>query len=234
MLCCAVRYALLLTLPYCTAALPVLLTGGPFLNGAAAWGYKPPLFCLLTIPLATDLFRAYQRGELSELPQQTAQFHAFFCGGLSLSMLSTAALARVMLGLLFVMGGGNNFYDWSATLVMIRNRLDLALPIKLPFFLPPIMLATASIWQILAALVFISGYGGPEVTRNAAILLVAFLLPVTFIVHDFWAATKYSNGLRPNRAQWTEAGCAHGGQPPPSPVPTFGTDQDSEFIHFFK
>ncbi len=116
------RYGLLLTLPYCTAALPVVLTDEPFLQGAAAWGYKPPLFCLLTIPLATDLFRAYQRGELSELPQQTAQFHALFCGAMSVSMLSTAALARVMLGLLFVMGGGNNFYDWTATLAMIRNR----------------------------------------------------------------------------------------------------------------
>ncbi len=84
------RYGLLLTLPYCTAALPVVLTDEPFLQGASAWGYKPPLFCLLTIPLV--------------------------------SMLSTAALARVMLGLLFVMGGGNNFYDWTATLAMIRNR----------------------------------------------------------------------------------------------------------------
>lgn len=118
--------------------------------------------------------------------------------------------------------------------MMCCYRLELALPIKLPYFLPPVLLATASIWQICAALVFISGYGGPEVTRKAATLLVVFLLPVTFIVHDFWAATKYSNGLRPNRAQWSAAGCAYGGQAPPTPVPTFGSDQDSEFIHFFK
>ena len=116
------RYGVLLTLPYCTTALPVLLADWWYIQGPVAWGYKTPLFCLLTIPLATDLFRAYQRGELSELPQQTAQFHALFCGAMSLSMLSTAALARVMLGLLFVMGGGNNFYDWTATLAMIRNR----------------------------------------------------------------------------------------------------------------
>ena len=233
---CRRLYALLLVLPYGTAALPVLLASqSPHLSAAAAaWGVKPPLFVLLTIPLATDLFRQYQRGELSELPQQTAQFHSVFCGGLALATLSTGALARTMLGLLFIMGGGNNFYDWTNTLAMITNRLDLALPIQLPRFLLPILLASASIWQMLAAMVFISGYGGPEVTRQAAILLVLFLLPVTFIVHDFWSAMKYSNGQRPQRAQWTEAGCAQGGKAPPAPVSTFGTEQDSEFIHFFK
>ena len=219
------RYTALLLLPYASSALPLLLASHvPALHGDA-WGYRPPLFCLLTMPLATDLYRAYQRGELSELPQQTAQFHALFCGGLALSMLTTSALARVMLGLLFVMGGGNNFYDWTATLAMVTNRLDLALPFRLPRFAPPVLLATASVWQIAAAIVFISGYGGPELTRQAATLLTIFLLPVTFIVHDFWAATKYASGSRPVRAQWVEAGCAEGGARPTTPVPTFGAEQ---------
>ena len=60
---------------------------------------------------------------------------------------------------------------------------------------------------------------------QAATLLTIFLLPVTFIVHDFWAATKYASGSRPVRAQWVEAGCAEGGARPAAPVPTFGAEQ---------
>ena len=44
--------------------------------------------------------------------------------------------------------------------------------------------------QIIGAIVFISGYGGPDVTRLAAQSLLLFLAPITFIVHDFWVTPK--------------------------------------------
>ena len=52
-----------------------------------------------------------------------------------------------MLGLLFVMGGGNNFYTWGYTVPLVRDRLALALPCALPEAVAPILLAAASTWQ---------------------------------------------------------------------------------------
>ena len=57
-------------------------------------------------------------------------------------------IVRRMLGLLFVMGGGNNFYTWRYTLALVRDRLALALPFALPEVVAPLLLAGASTWQV--------------------------------------------------------------------------------------
>jgi hypothetical protein len=53
-----------------------------------------------------------------------------------------------MLGLLFIMGGGNNFYTWAVTLPLVRDRLALALPFELHRSFPPLLLFGASCWQV--------------------------------------------------------------------------------------
>ena len=88
---CCNMYTTLLGLPYVLTAFSACGMWG----AQGAWGCRPPLYALLTLPLCTDLYRAYQRGCLAELPQQTAQFHAVFSGCLALSMLQTTTLARV-------------------------------------------------------------------------------------------------------------------------------------------
>lgn len=84
---CRQLFICLLVLPYALAVVPVACVD-------EIWGWRPPLFTLLTIPVSNDVYRAYQTGKLAELPQQTAQLHAVFCGAMALSMLSTATLAR--------------------------------------------------------------------------------------------------------------------------------------------
>lgn len=227
---CRNFYIALLTLPYLLTAIPTLSSAGV----ALAWGWRPSLYALLTVPMSTDLYRSYQQGWLAELPQQTAQFHALFCGCIAMSMLSLATLARLMLGLLFILGGGNNFYTWDYTLPLVRDRMKLAVPCHVPDFIPPLALACASLWQISAAAVFISGYGGAGVIRLAAVSLLLFLTPITFIVHDFWSISKYAGNITTRREQWEAAGCTHGGRSPEPSPPTFECQQDSEFVHFWK
>lgn len=214
---CRALYSALLLLPYAAVAVGSQLDS----NLAAAWGWKPAGYVLLTLPIASDLHRSYAAGHLAELPQQTAQFHGVFCGALAVSFLPVQALARTLLGLLFVMGGGNNFYAWDATLNMVINRLCLALPFEVPRPLAAASLIAASVVQIIAAMIFISGYGGEAWRVAAAQAMLLFLVPVTFVVHDFWCTAKY---VKPKAAEESAASVTarpeHSEPPPETPNPS--------------
>ena len=71
----------------------------------------------------------------------------------------------------------------------IRNLLG--------FYLPPhltqLVLGAAVALQGVASLTFILGY----FVQASAIVLILFLLPVTFMVHDFWTVPDAPRPLEP-------------------------------------
>lgn len=97
-------------------------------------------------------------------------------GGARTSWRAAIATGRVLLSLIFVFGGINKILEWDAmTGVIAGEGLQPA-------------------WLFLAGAIALELGGGLSVltglyTRIGALLLIAFLVPVTLIMHDFWTYT---------------------------------------------
>merc|ERR1711924_148551 len=85
------------------------------------------------------------------------------------------------------------------------------------------LLAFAVVGQLLCAVLFILGYH----TRICAQILLAWLVPVTFIMHDLWTieGDDYGSG---------GGGSHHFTKVLSRSIPNFPTEFDNEFVHFFQ
>lgn len=92
---------------------------------------------------------------------------------LAISWPSLVAVGRVLLSSIFVISGFNKILQFSGTVEMIRAE-------GLPW--PTAFLVAAIVLEIVGGISLLTG----TFARLGAILLLAFLLPVTFIMHDFW------------------------------------------------
>jgi hypothetical protein len=200
--------------------------GGPlaaalhFLRGAA-------VIVIVTAPWAVALCGRMARLELATLPQSTAQFDLLFGACIVSALLPARDMARLWLGILFYLGGVNNVLMWHHTAQLVRYKLGAATGLgpAFPAVLASALAAVASGTQMAASAVFILGV--PGYTRPAALVLLAFLVPVTPVVHDMWnAGHEAAAEVRDPRATSARAYRAAMGAPvEPStaaPVPASG------------
>lgn len=85
----------------------------------------------------------------------------------------TAPLGRVLLSAIFLMSGVNKLFHWSQTAEQMTQEGMVAVPL---------FLVAAIIFELGGGLSVLLGLKA----RLGALALVAFLVPVTLIFHDFW------------------------------------------------
>ena len=84
-----------------------------------------------------------------------------------------APIGRLLLSLIFLMSGLNKIIDWSGTQEYMAAR---------GMFLVPLFLLAAILFEIVGGLSVLAGFKA----RVGALLLIAFLVPVTLVFHGFW------------------------------------------------
>lgn len=201
--------------------------------GGSDFGSMKVLAVLLCGPWANYLLRSCQTGKLLELPQRTAQ-HNLLLGTILIASLvpEPMFLGRLCLGALFYLGGVNNILLIRYITPLVQQKLHnlfaspdahSKLPTLLATTIPTMSLIGAIVLQIGGGLGFIFGYH----PRECAMALLLFLVPITFIVHDFWSL----EGSEPGTG-------GKGGRHFPDVVsrrlPNFPSEFDGEFVHFFK
>jgi putative oxidoreductase len=85
----------------------------------------------------------------------------------------TLLAARIGIALIFLLSGVGKMAGWSGAVAHAASR-----------GVPAILLAGATALEILGAISLIAGWK----TRWGAAALLVFLVPVTLVFHDFWAA----------------------------------------------
>jgi putative oxidoreductase len=84
----------------------------------------------------------------------------------------TLLVARLGLGAIFLISGVGKLAAWSATAAFAGSK-----------GVPTVLLAAATVLELLGAISVLTGWKA----RWGAAALVAFLVPVTLVFHDFWA-----------------------------------------------
>jgi putative oxidoreductase len=84
----------------------------------------------------------------------------------------TLLVARLGVGAIFLISGVGKLASWSATAAYAGSK-----------GVPTILLAAATVLELLGAISVLTGWKA----RWGAAALVAFLVPVTLVFHDFWA-----------------------------------------------
>ena len=101
---------------------------------------------------------------------------------MSPSMMKTAlVVGRILLAVLFLVSAAGKLTAWGATAAYASQA-----------GVSPVLLAGATVLEVVGGLSLLTGY---KVSWGALILL-AFLVPVTLVMHAFWAAPKEMQQLQ--------------------------------------
>eukprot|EP00941_MAST-03F_sp_MAST-3F-sp1_P006211 g6211.t1 len=201
---------------------------------------------MCSVPWALYLLRCFKRGLqepswLAIQPQRTAQFELLWGTCVIVSLAPPLFVGRFLLACLFYLGGVQNVLMWSHTEHMVAEKLRNVIPAT-SVILIRISFGAATALQILASICFIIGVRA----RFMAKVLLLFLVPVTFLVHDFWTIEDdkaLSFVKEENQAVDVEddASCKGkvncndlGKRVATRSMPTFLKEFDNEFVHFFK
>ena len=93
---------------------------------------------------------------------------------MSKTLGNAATLAgRVLFSLIFLLSGIGKIFDWENTSKFMESE---GMPMV------SVALVGAIVFEIVGALSIMSGFK----SRWGAMLLIIFLIPATFIFHDFW------------------------------------------------
>jgi len=84
----------------------------------------------------------------------------------------TFLVARLGVGAIFLISGVGKLAAWSATAAFAGSK-----------GVPTVLLAAATVLELLGAISVLTGWKA----RWGAAALVAFLVPVTLVFHNFWA-----------------------------------------------
>lgn len=192
---------------------------------------------LFSLPIAVDLVRDFKdfinkkrdaKLCMRLLPQKVAQFGLWFGLLLIGGVLDSKSLARCLLGLLFCLGGANNFYTFPLQARLVHNRVNLltgVVDVQVPEAVTICMLAAASFIQITASMGFIANFN-PVL---CAWLMMLFLIGITPIVHNFWSYDPDPVTVTAENERLKNDGSLAAGY-----VPTFPTAFDQEFVQFWK
>ena len=81
--------------------------------------------------------------------------------------------ARIGMGAIFLVSGIGKLAGWSGTVAYASSKR-----------VPEILLVAATALELLGAVSLLTGWK----TRVGVVALLVFLVPVTLVFHDFWAA----------------------------------------------
>jgi putative oxidoreductase len=85
----------------------------------------------------------------------------------------TIAVGRVLLAAIFIASGLNKLFNWGPTVATVAGEgVEPA----------ALFVGIAIALEVIGGVMLIAGLW----TRIGALLLMAFLIPTTFIMHDFW------------------------------------------------
>ena len=180
---------------------------------------------LLTAPWASYVTRRFSANTFHELPQRIAQHNLMFGTLLVCALSERMFFVRVMLTCLYYLGGVNNIIMWTYNIELVHMKMTNVFPF-IPKWFSNIMFISAIFLQLIPSVIFILGFE----TKLMATILLIFIVPITFIVHDMWTIehdnpAHDANILEINGAK-TQVISRH--------VPIFPTEFDNEFVHFFK
>lgn len=176
------------------------------------------------------------------LPQLTAQHNLLFTTLLCMSLMHPIFLGRFLLAALFYMGGCQNVLMFSYNQHLVHEKLNCFLPfwgLKIPLRLAQVAYGSATLSQTVMSVLFIFGYQAQFMAK----LLLAWLVLITLTVHNFWTVKDETvprfmlttaHSLKENGGG---DGRPVGATTKPrvlSSIPTFPTEYDNEFVHFFK
>ena len=174
---------------------------------------------LLCGPWGLYTTRRAKRGLFHELPQRVAQHNLMF-GTLVVCALSERLFfGRLMLACLYYLGGVNNIIMWTYNIELVHMKWANIFPFS-PKWLSKIMFFAAIVLQLIPSILFILGFE----TKLMAQILLLFICPITFIVHDLWTI---ENENPAHEFQNSDNVVSRA-------VPIFPTEFDNEFVHFFK
>jgi len=168
---------------------------------------------LLNLPWTIYLCNCFNNKIYYELPQKTAQHNLLYGFLLGASILPLEMFGRLLLGLLFLLGGINNIIMFEYAHALSHEKLS-CINKNISKSLSKILLLVAIGGQISSSTIFILGF----YPKIAIKIMIAFLTPVTFLVHNFWIIEEPSQ---------KEMNINNG-------ILTFPSKFDSEFVHFFK
>ena len=168
---------------------------------------------LLNLPWTIYLCNCFDNKIYFELPQKTAQHNLLYSFLLITSILPIEMFSRLLLGILFLLGGINNIIMFEHANALTHEKLSY-INKNISKNLSLILLLIAIVGQISSSLLFILGIY-PII---AVKIMISFLIPVTFLVHNFWIIDDSS----PN-----EINIDNG-------IITLPSKYASEFVHFFK
>lgn len=177
----------------------------------------------LCIPWALYTTRRARAMQYFELPQYVAQHNLMFGVILTAALSRPLFTARVCIACLYLLGGINNVIMWQHARALVHMKLTNAFP-ALSVHATLVLFAGAVVFQIVTSLLFMLGFETVMMAR----LLLLWVIPVTFITHDFWTietehpAHDWSAAIKSKRPVSSRK------------VPIFLTEFDNEFVHFFK
>jgi 1,4-dihydroxy-2-naphthoate octaprenyltransferase/uncharacterized membrane protein YphA (DoxX/SURF4 family) len=217
--------------------------------------------CAFTAPWAVSNVRRFSKKQLATLPQSSAQFQLLFGAGVFCGLLPLDALARLLLAVLFYLGGVQNVLMARHTSALVHQKISSI--VSLPNSVTDLLAGLATSAQLVASVLL--AIGRKEFfAREAAAVLVLFLIPVTASVHDMWnfdidldkeyrevedgddsdeiVNRKSKKGLQKRRQSDASNISSKISSNTPDflkaqaagNVPTFLTAFDNEFVHFFK
>lgn len=229
----------------------MLLFGGYGLVGAAALHQRDALLAapLCAAPWAAHIVARLSARRLRILPQRIAQHNLLFGATLVSALGGAAFSARLLLVVLFWLGGVNNFVMWTYNVELVDMKLRNVFGARLSRTVSTAAFGGAAVTQIVCASLFIAGVH----TQVMAWALITFLVPVTLFVHDFWtledeedaepgeiaachdrvAQTSISN-TKKTTANDGSASRKVALSVASRSVANFPTEFDNEFVHFFK
>jgi uncharacterized membrane protein YphA (DoxX/SURF4 family) len=188
------------------------------------------LYVLLCVPWALYTIRRFEMNSFAELPQSVAQHNLLFATMLTAALSEPMFVARVLLACLYYLGGVNNILCWQYNIKLSAMKLRNIIP-GLSDTLCTVCFASAVAGQLVTSLLFMLGFHQVAMAR----LLLAFVIPVTFMVHDMWTIEDE----RATNAVTTASGLEHHGAEKKvviadRMIPNFPSEFDNEFVHFFK
>eukprot|EP00040_Diaphanoeca_grandis_P020151 m.107134 g.107134 ORF g.107134 m.107134 type:complete len:473 (+) comp27771_c0_seq4:279-1697(+) len=182
-------------------------------------------FVTLCIPWALYISRRAKANLYFELPQFVGQHNLMFGVILTAALAAPAFTARVLTTNLYLLGGINNIVMWEHARVLVHMKITNVVPGLSPTLTLFAFVGAVGV-QIGLSFLFIIGYEPILMAK----LLFAWIVPVTFFTHDFWTI-EYNNKAfdttaldEPKKSHTISS----------RQVPTFLTEFDNEFVHFFK
>ena len=138
---------------------------------------------VFTVPWALSNIRRFSKKQLATLPQSSAQFQLLFGASVFCGLLTLPAMARLLLACLFYLGGVQNILMARHTSALVNQKVSAIVP--LPVSVTDVLASIATCAQLVASVLLAIGRKD-MFAREAAAVLVMFLIPVTASVHDMW------------------------------------------------